>query len=88
MENKSSVAKMTEMKTAEEINILFEHKPIDFLDHLNHTCEQKCTCAHVCTCSHMHVHMDKSIYICAKTGKNSYMYAYGHICCGYVNKCT
>ena len=33
MENKSSVAKMIEMKIAEGINILLEHEPIDCLDH-------------------------------------------------------
>ena len=33
MENKGSVAKMIEMKIAEGINILLEHKCIDCLDH-------------------------------------------------------
>ena len=33
MENKGSVAKVTEMKTAKGINILLEHKSIDCLDH-------------------------------------------------------
>ena len=33
MENKGSVAKMIEMKIAEGINILLEHKSIDCLDH-------------------------------------------------------
>ena len=33
MENKGSVAKMIEIKIAEGINILLEHKSIDCLDH-------------------------------------------------------
>ena len=37
---------MIEMKIAEGINILSEHKSIDCWITLNHTCEQKCTCAH------------------------------------------
>ena len=47
----------------------------------NHTCEQKYTCTHVCACSHIHVHMDKSTYICAKTWKFSYVCIWTHLLC-------
>ena len=87
MENKGSVAKMIKIKICRGNNILLEHKSIDCLDHFQYTCEQN---VHVHMCVHVYIYM----YIWTKAHtymqkhENFYMYAYGHICCVYVNKCT
>ena len=47
MENKGSLAKMIEMKIAEGINILLEHKSIDCWDHLKSYMWMK---MYMCTC--------------------------------------
>ena len=64
-----------------------EHKSVDCLDPINHTCEQKCACVHVCACSHICLYMDKA-HTYVQKHEHFHMYAYGHICCVYVNKCT
>ena len=88
MENKGSVAKMIEMKIAEGINLLLEHKSIDCLDNFKSymlTNMYMCTC--VCACSHIQVNIDNA-HTYVQKHENFHMYAYGHICCVYVNKCT
>ena len=62
MENKGSVAKMIEMKIAERINILLEHKSIDYLDHFKLYMWTKCTCAHV----HIYMYIWTKAHSCAK----------------------
>ena len=85
MENKGSVAKIIKMKNAEESIYYWNMGLYIAWITLNHTGEQKCTCVcmftYTCTYGLMHIHMCKNM-------KLSYMYAYGHTCCDYVNKCT
>ena len=86
-ENKGSVAKMSEMKIAEGINILLEHKSIGCLDHFKSCMWTKiymCTWVHV----HIYIYIWTKAYTYCKNMKFSYMYAYGHICYAYVNTCT
>ena len=85
MANKGSVAKMIKMKIADGINILFEHKSIDCLDHFKSYMWTKNVHMHMCVHVHIYMHIwTKHIHMCKNM--KIFMCAYGHICCAYIKQ--